>query len=111
MWYADIAPVKPAGYAGRAAALGATNQGTTLSRQGREDSALLTNLHCRCDVLLTGVSERRWHELDDQYTDECIGLPSVWRGIMRRMAMVGQAVHDLRQGGVEPLVWDPSDSD
>ena len=55
---------------------GAANQGTSMSRQGPKDIALLVDLHCMCEVLLTGVSEHGWHELDDRYIDECTSLPS-----------------------------------
>ena len=50
-------------------------------------AALLEEIHCICEGLLTGVSERGWQDLVDRYIELCIGLPSEWRGIMRRMAM------------------------
>jgi len=95
MWYVDIKPVKSAGYAGQVATPGAADQGTSSSFQGLDGSALLADICRRCDVILARVSERGWQELDDQYTDECIGLPSEWKWIMQRMAMAGQVVHDL----------------
>ena len=64
---------------------------------------LLANLHCRIDVLLNGVSEHAWHDLEDQYTDECTGLPLEWQAIVCCVAVLGQVVCDLRTGGVEPL--------
>ena len=89
----------------------ATDQGTSSSHWGPNDSALLTNICHWCDVLLARVSKHRWHELDDQYADECTSLPSEWRGIMRCMAMVSQEIHDLWASGVEPLVQDLPYSD
>ena len=74
-------------------------------------AALLEDIHCRCEGLLTGVSEWGWKDLDDQYIELCIGLPSEWRGVMRRMEMASQTVHDLRVAGAEPLARDPPDSD
>lgn len=103
--------VKPVGYARKSTAPGATDLGTSSSHQGPEDSAILTNLHCRCKLLLTRVLDRGWHELDDRYTNECTELPSEWRGIMQHMAMAGQEVRDLRAGGAEPLARDSPDSD
>ena len=58
-------------------------------------AALVEDIRRRCEGLLTGVSERGWQDLDDQYIELCIGLPLDWRGIMRCMAMAGQTVHDL----------------
>ena len=70
-------------------------------------AALLEEIHRRCEGLLTGVSEWGWQDLDDQYIELCIGLPLEWRCIMRRMAMAGQTVRDLRAVGAEPLARDP----
>ena len=70
-------------------------------------ATLVEDIRLRCEGLLIGVSERGWQDLDDQYIELCILLPSEWRGIMRRMAMAGQAVRDLRAAGVEPLAQDP----
>ena len=58
-------------------------------------SSDLEDIHHRCEGLLTGVSEHGWQDLDDQYIELCIGLPSEWRGIMRHMERSGQTVHDL----------------
>ena len=88
-WYADIAPVKPAGYMGRPAASGAAGPSGSRAARNEDAAALLEDIHCRCETLLTGVSERGWQDLDDQYIEACIGLPSEWRGVMRRMAMAG----------------------
>ena len=74
--------------------------------QSEDMAALVEEIHRRCEGLLTGVSERGWQDLEDRYIDLCIGLPSEWRGIMRSMAMAGQAVRDLRVVGVEPLARD-----
>ena len=74
-------------------------------------AALLEDICRRCEGLLTSVSERGWQDLDDQYIDLCIVLPSEWRGIMRRMAMAGQTVHDLQAARAEPLARDPPESD
>ena len=71
----------------------------------------MEDIRRRCEGLLTGVSKHGWQDLDDEYIELCIGLPSEWRGIMRRMAMAGQTVHDLRVVGVEPLAQDPPKSD
>ena len=110
-WYVDIAPVKPARYMGRPAASRAA--GPSGSRAARNDdaAALLEDIDRRCERLLTGVSEHGWQDLDDQYIEPCIGLPSEWRGVMRCMAMVGQGIRDLQATGEEPLARDPPDSD
>ena len=63
--------------------------------QNEDMATLLEEIHHICEGLLTSVSEHGWQDLDDQYIELCIGLPSEWRGIMRRMAMAGQAVRDL----------------
>ena len=110
-WYADIAPVKPAGYMGRPAASGATGPSGSRAAQNEDAPALLEDIRRRCEQLLTGVSERGWQDLEDQYIEPCVGLPSEWRGIMRRMAMAGQAMRDLHAAGAEPLAREPPDSD
>ena len=110
-WYADIAPVKPAGYMGRPVASGATGPSGSRAAQNENAAALLEDIRRRCEQLLTGVSERRCEDLDDQYIEPCVGLPSEWRGIMRRMAMAGQAMRDLHAAGAEPLAREPPDSD
>ena len=74
-------------------------------------AALLEDIHRRCERLLTGVSERGWQDLEDQYIEPSIGLPSEWRGVMRCMAMAGQEIRDLQAAGVEPLARDTPDSD
>ena len=107
-WYADIAPVKPAGYMGRPAASGATGSRAV---QNEDAAALLADIRCRCEWLLTGVSECGWQDLDDQFIEPCVGLPSEWRGVMRRMAIAGQAMRDLQAAGAAPLARDPPDSD
>ena len=94
-WNEDIAPVKPTGYMGRPAAAGATGASGSRMTQNEGMATLLKDIHRRCEGLLTGVSERGWQDLDDRYIELCNGLPSEWRGIMRRMAMVGQNMHDL----------------
>ena len=43
-WYADIAPVKPAGYMGRPAAAGATG---SRAAQNEDVAALLEDIRCR----------------------------------------------------------------
>lgn len=78
MWYAYIALVKPLGYEERAATPGATERGTSFSLHGPKDSALLVDLHQRCEVLFTRVSKHGWHELDDRNTYECTDLPLDW---------------------------------
>ena len=87
--------------------------GPSVSREARNEDAasLLEDIRRRCERLLTGVSEREWQDLDDQYVEACIGLPSEWRGVMRRMAMVDQGMRDLHAAGAEPLARDPLDSD
>ena len=110
-WYADIAPVKPAGYMGRPAASGAAGPSGSRAAHNEDAGALLEDICRRCERLLTGVSEHEWQDLDDQYIEPCIGLPSEWRGVMRRMAMAGQGIRDLQAAGAEPLARDPPDSD
>ena len=109
--YADIAPVKLAGYMGRPAASGATGPSGSRVVHNEDAAAVLEDIPHRCERLLTGVSERGWQDLDDQYIEPCIGLPSEWRGVMRRMAMAGQGIRDLQAARAEPLAWDPPDSD
>ena len=75
--------------------------------QNEDAAALLEDIHRICERLLTNVSERGWQDLDDQYIEPCIGLPSEWRGVMQCMTMGGQGMHDLRAAGAEPLAWDP----
>ena len=110
-WYADIALVKPAGYMGRPAASGAAGPSGSRAARNEDAAALLEDIHRGCERLLTGVSERRWQDLDDQYVEACIGLPSEWRGVMRRMVMAGQGIRDLRAAGAEPLAQDLPDSE
>ena len=94
-WYADIAPVKPARYMGRPAASGVAGLSGSRAVHNEDAAALLEDIHRRCERLLTGVSERGWQDLDDQYVEACIGLPSEWRGVMWRMAMAGQGIRYL----------------
>ena len=89
VWDADIAPVKPARYMGRPAAAGAIGASGSRTSQNEDMAVLVEDIRHRCEGLLTGVSERGWQDLDDQYIELCIGLPSEWRGIMQRMAMAG----------------------
>ena len=110
-WYADIAPVKLAGYMGRLATSGAAGLGGSRAVHNEDAAALLEDIRRRCERLLTGVSERGWQDLYDQYIEPCIGLPSEWRGVMRRMAMAGQGMCDLQAAGAEPLAWDLPDSE
>ena len=107
----DIASVKPARYMGRPVAAGATGASGSRMAQNEDMATLLEDIHRRCEGLLTGVSERGWQDLDNQYIELCIGLPSEWRGIMRRMAMAGQTVCDLQATRAEPLARDPPESD
>ena len=88
-WYADIAPVKPARYRGRPVASGATGPSGSIVAHNEDAAALLEDICHRCERLRTGVSERGWKDLDDQYIEPCIGLPSEWRGVMQRMVMAG----------------------
>ena len=110
-WYADITLVKPAGYMGRPTASGAAGPSGTRAAHNEDAAALLDDIRRRCERLFTGVSERGWKDLDDQYVEQCIGLPSEWRGVMRRMAMAGQGIRNLQAAGAEPLARDPPDSD
>ena len=64
-WYADIAPVKPAGYMGRPTASGATGPSELRAAQNEDAATLLEDIRPRCERLLTGVSERGWQDLDD----------------------------------------------
>ena len=109
--YADIAPVKPARYMGLPAASGAAGSSGSRAARNEDATALLEDIHRRCETLLTGVSKCGWKDLDDQYVEACIGLPLEWRGVMRRMAMAGQGIRDLRATGAEPLARDPPDSE
>ena len=111
LWNEDIAPVKPARYMGRPATTGATGASGSRTAQSKDMAALVEEIRHRCEGLLTGVSERGWQDLDDQYIELCIGLPSEWRGIMCCMAMAGQTMRGLRAAGEEPLAWDPPGSD
>ena len=92
---ADIAPVKPAGYMGRPVVAGATGASGSRTTQNEDMAALLEDIRRRCEGLLTSVSEHGWKDLYNQYIELCIGPPSEWRGIMRRMVMAGQTVCDL----------------
>ena len=96
---------------GRPAASGAAAPSGSRAAHNEDAATLLEDNHCRCERLLIGVSERGWQDLDDQYIEPCIGLPSEWRGVMRRMAMAGQGIRDLQAAGAEPLAQDPPDSD
>ena len=96
---------------GRPAASGATGPSGSRAAQNEDAATLLEDIRRRCEQLLTRVSERGWQDLDDQYIEPCVGLPSEWRGIMRRMAMAGQAMRDLHAAGAEPLAREPPDSD
>lgn len=44
--------------------------------QNEDMATLLEDIRHRCEGLLTGVSKRGWQDLDDQYIELCIGLPS-----------------------------------
>ena len=79
-WYADIAPVKLAGYMRRPVASGAAGPSGSRVAQNEDVAALLEDIHRRCEGMLTGVSERGLHDLDNQYIELCIGLPSMARG-------------------------------
>ena len=79
--------------------------------QNEDAAALLEEIHRRCERLMTGVSERGQQDLEDQYIEPCIGLPSEWKGVMRRMAMARQGMCDLRATRAEQLARDPLDSD
>ena len=57
--------------------------------KNEDAAALLEDVCRRCETLLTGVLKCGWQDLDDQYIESCIGLPSEWRGVMRCMAMSG----------------------
>ena len=75
------------GYMGGPAASRAAGSSGSRAQHNEDAKALLEDIHHRCGQLLTGVSERGWQDLDDQYIEPCIGLPSEWRGLMRRMEM------------------------
>ena len=96
---------------GRPAASGAVGPSGSRAVRNEDAAALLEDICRRCERLLTRVSESGWQDLDDQYVEACIGLPSEWRGVMQCMAMAGQGIRDLRAVGVEPLAWDPPDSE
>ena len=67
--------------------------------QNEDAVALLEDIHHRCDRLLTSVSKCGWQDLDDQYIEPCINLPSEWRGVVRRMAMADRAcvIYELQE--------------
>ena len=96
---------------GRPAVAGTTCASGSIMTQNEDMVTLLEDIRRRCEGFLTIVSERGWQDLDDQYIELCIGLPSEWRGVMRCMVMAGQTVHDLRAVEAEPLAWDPPESD
>ena len=100
-----------AGYMGRLAVSGTTGSSGSRPQHNEDATALLEDIRHRCKRLLTGVLESGWQDLYDQYIEPCIGLPSKWRGVMRRMAMAVQGMCDLRAAGAEPLARDPPDSD
>ena len=77
-WNADIALVKPAGYMGQLPAAGAIGASGSRTAQNEDMAALLEDIRRRCEGLFTGVSERGWKDLDDQYIELCIGLASEW---------------------------------
>ena len=111
LWIADTTPIKLAGYMGCPALSGAAGPSGSRVPQNEDAAALLEDIHRRCERLLTSVSERGWKDLDGQYVEPCIGLPSEWRGVMQHMAMAGQVMHDLRVAEENPLARDPPDSD
>ena len=96
---------------GRPAAFGATGPSGSRAVRNEDAATLLEDIRRRCERLLTRFSEREWQDLDDQYVEACIGLPSEWRGVMRCMAMASQGIRDLRAAGAEPLARDPPDSE
>ena len=74
---------------------GAAGPSGSRAPQNEDATNLLEDILRRCERLLIGVSECGWKDLDDQYIEPCIGLPSEWRGVMRHMAMSRQGMHDL----------------
>ena len=82
LYYADIAPVKPARYMGRPTVAGTTGASGSRMTHNEDMNTLLENIHRRCEGILTGVSERGWQDLDNRYIEFCIGLLLQWRGIM-----------------------------
>ena len=68
---------------------GATGSSGSRAQHNEDETALLEDIRHRCERILIGVLERGWQDLDDQHIEPCIGLPSEWRGVMRRMAMAG----------------------
>ena len=55
-WYENIAAVKPAGYMGRPATLGAVGPSGARAAQNEDAATLLEDIHYRCERLLIGVS-------------------------------------------------------
>ena len=96
---------------GRPAASGVAGPSGSRAAHNEDVAALLEDIRRRCERLLTGVSERGWQDLDDQYIEPCVGLPLEWRGVMRLMAMADQGICDLQAAGAEPLARDPPHSD
>ena len=109
-WYVDTAPVKPARYMGRPTVSGATGSSGSRVQQNEGATALLEDICHRCEMIFTNVLECGWKDLDDQYIEPCIGLPSEWRGVMRCMEMARQGMCDLWFAGAELFSRDPLDS-
>ena len=63
---------------GRPVVARTTSASGSRTAQNKDMTTLLEDIHRRCEGLLTGVSERGWKDLDDQYIELCIGLPSEW---------------------------------
>ena len=84
---------------GRPVVSGAAGSSGSRAQQTEDAAALLEDIRHRCERLLTSVLEHGWKNLDDQYIEPYIGLPSEWRRVMRRMAMARQSVRDLRATG------------
>ena len=59
-WNADIASVKLTGYMGRPVATGTTGASGSRTTQNEDMAILLEDIRCRCEGLLTSVSERNW---------------------------------------------------
>lgn len=61
--HVDIAPVNSKGYMGRPATPGAAEYIGERGYQRPNYATLLEDVRSRCELMLTGVSERQWNDL------------------------------------------------
>ena len=63
--YGDVAPVKPVGYMWWPTAVGAADSSGERGDQRLDYEALLDDVKCRCELMLTSVLEHGWHDFDN----------------------------------------------